>query len=216
MKFIFAVLFLVASAFALPGPNDGWGGQGGWGSGGWGTPGASQGEWSSQGGWGGYETCSTEYITATTVVYTPTTEYDVKTTYVPYTTQTKSEVVETTLITTDIIKSYTTDIIKTYITDIVKTYTSTIISSHTSHINSTYTSHIISTWTSECPEVITSSCTEEIWVPVTTSSAVVTTCEIPTSIPYTSTCVETQTVCCTADNYGNKGPWYTKGSSGGW
>jgi len=133
MKFISAALFLAITVAALPGQNNkGWGGnwfQGEWAGGyetGW--AGGHESGWAGghETGWAsGYETCSTRYITSTNVVYTPTTEYEAKTTYVPYTNQTKSEVLETTLITTEIVKTYTTTLISTYTSVETEVITST-------------------------------------------------------------------------------------------
>ena len=221
MKFISGVLFLAATIAALPGQGDnGWGGN--WNQGGRG------GNW-NQGGWGGgYETCSTEYITRTSVHFAPTTEYKAKTTYVPYTTQARSQIFKTSLITKKIVKTYTTqamsETVKTSLitTAIVKTYTTTIISTYTSvsteviTSTSTKATTTISTYTSVETEVNTSTSTKETWVPVTSSVAVVTTHLIATSAPFTSSSVETQTICCTQYNHGSQGPWYTKKNSGGW
>ena len=118
--------------------------------------------------------CSTSYCTSSSTYAVPTTIIESKTVYVPYTTYSKSQYLET------------------------KTYTKT----ETSYIT-TSTPYVTTIWKpvtiSTCVEVpYPSVCTEETEVPVVTSSASVSVCTETSKVPYTTQWVETETVCTTA------------------
>jgi hypothetical protein len=142
MKFILAILLFAAAVVAMPGNQ--WGG-------------------------GGQETCSTEYITSTSVGWSPTTEYEVQTTWKVYTTSTEEECEETTLITTSIIKTYSTTIYSTWTSECEEVITSSYESS--TWVPVTTSTEVVTTcpvptsvpYTTSCVETETICCTQDQW-----------------------------------------------------
>jgi hypothetical protein len=164
MKFISSLLLLAGAIHALPGSeNSGWGG-------------------------GGWETCSTVYTTLTSVYSTASVGEKTVTNYVPVTTAVASQVLETSIYTSNIVKYITT----VYTTNIVETYTSTCT-------EETWVPYVTSS------EVITTS-------PYTSEVAVTTSCV------ETNTICCTQNSQSQGPWYtkGSQGGWGGNGGNGGW
>jgi len=146
------------------------------------APGGGDGDWKKK----ARTTCSTSLCTSSSVYTKPTTIYQTKTIYVPYTTYSVSKVYNTKTLTRKSTKTITTST-----ASVITTYVPVV----------TY---------SVCDVPYTVVQTDKTWVPYTSSTASASICPITSGIPYTTSWVNTKTVCSTDyghDDHNSKSHW---------
>jgi hypothetical protein len=124
-----------------------------------------------------YTTCSTSLCTSSSVYTKPTTIYQTKTIYVPYTSYSYAKV-------------YTTKTLTSKSTKTITTSTASVITTYVP---------VISSSVYDVP--YTTIYTENAQVPYTTTSASASVCPVTSGIPYTTSWVNTKTACSVAYIY---------------